>query len=126
MPGHKKLEQRAAVKRLAMRGLTYKDIADILGISLSATARTAQALMSDGEIPDRATRHGVKPAPAPMSHLRNLEERCKVRRGNMYDVLLPLTNEQREWLFKQAPKGTKLAELVRAIIVDAYEEETNA
>jgi transposase len=126
MPAKRKTDRREAVKAMAVRGISNRFIAEALGLSITKVNYMIHTLKNEGELPDRATREGREKKSCPTIHLRLMHERFGVNKGNLRNILLGLTDQQREWLFRQTPKGSVVANVIKAIIVDAYEEETNA
>jgi predicted ArsR family transcriptional regulator len=118
MPGKAKPELRAAVKVLAMQGKTMRQTADEIGATRYAVAYHMRELMAAGEIPKGWERRG------PPAHPYNrLTKDYGVKFGRMSALITTLPREHVRWLVKQIPKGGNFVDVLRSIIVDAYEEE---
>lgn len=111
---------------LANQGLTARQIADAMGMSLWKTHRALHDLVSEGKlkhhterkIASRVQRQGN----APM--LNFIRDRHGLHVGNASDIVMSLTPEQLMWLGKTVPEGVTVAEFCCAVLRDLYDEET--
>ena len=116
-------EEREAVRREAMRGLSIREIADTLDIPYDRASNHISRMMNHGLIPPAAQRKTLAKYGENETFLRNERMRRGIRYGNVVDVLRGMTSEQFLWLLDQVPKGGTLADIMRGIIVDAFQEE---
>lgn len=119
----KRPEEREAVRRVAMRGLSIREIADVLDIEYVRAKNHVTMLFNDGKIPPAAQRKTLAKYGDNEALLRNARMKRGIRYGNVVEVLRGLTPAQFLWLLDAVPKGGTLADIMRGIIVDAYEEE---
>jgi hypothetical protein len=120
----KRPEEREAVRREAMRGLSIREIADTLDIPYDRASNHISHMMNHGLIPPAAQRKTLAKYGENETLLRNERMRRGIRYGNVTEVLRGMTPEQFLWLLDQVPKSGTLADIMRGIIVDAYEEES--
>jgi hypothetical protein len=107
-----------------MRGLSIREIADTLDISYDRASNHISHMMNHGLIPPAAQRKTLAKYGENETLLRNERMRRGIRYGNVTEVLRGMTPEQFLWLLDQVPKSGTLADIMRGIIVDAYEEES--
>jgi predicted ArsR family transcriptional regulator len=119
-------EERKAVLALTLKGKTIRDISDRLGLPFQRTKTHVNALLRQGLIPSAVTRKNACRFTEAELFLRNESTRRQVRYGQIIDILLGLHVNQINWLLDQIPKNGSLSDVLRAIIVDAYEEEQHA
>lgn len=104
------------VAKLRHEGATHMEIAEALNISTTAVARAVKKARADGIMP-----------PAKEGRVRGkIDEELKTHgllRGNVQDVLEGLTPEMRDWFMRQTPRGTTVASMLAAIVIDAYNDE---
>jgi hypothetical protein len=126
VPQQPKKELTAGIKRLAMLGLSNIEIASELKVTKWSVIYHIHKLMAAKEIPSAKARRGNPLLPEHSVHLRTLRARYGVSWGSMQAMLAGLTKEQREWLFQSTPRRSTVGDIIRSIIVDAYEEESDA
>lgn len=119
----KRPEEREAVRRVVMRGLSIRETADTLDIPYARASNHILHLMNHGIIPPAAQRKTLAKYGENETLLRNERVRRGIRYGSITEVLRGMTPEQFLWVLDQVPKGGTLADIMRGIIVDAYEEE---
>jgi DNA-binding transcriptional regulator LsrR (DeoR family) len=103
---------------LSQQGKSRKEIAAELGISVSKVSFFAQYARK---------RHGLQIAPfesKDRSFVMNLVRNKKT--GSVGKLLYGLPRPVATWLVSQIPADATLADVVRAIVVDAYDEETTS
>ena len=62
----------------------------------------------------------------PRTNFRRMVERGEIRTGGgILQLVDGLPLNVQDWLISQAPEGTTVQEIIRAIIVDAYHEEVD-
>jgi hypothetical protein len=115
---------RAAIRALALSGLTHRQIAEAARCTYGSVVHHVNALVQSGEIPRvglrrKTTQHRDKER----WRLQAARERHGVVLGNWHTVLRALSDDQLDWLLAQVPKNATAADVVRAIIIDAYEDE---
>lgn len=118
----KRPEEREAVRRVAMRGLSIREIADVLDIEYVRAKNHVTMLFNDGKIPPAAQRKTLAKYGGNEALLRNARMKRGIRYGSITEVLRGMTPEQFLWVLDQVPKGGTLADIMRGIIVDAYLE----
>lgn len=106
-----------------MTGATATEVAASLGLSVHRVRKCTAQLLSGGEIPPVKLRrrpelggNGAKP---PRFRAYPLGRRF----GRIDEMLAQLTPKQAAWLVNQVPPDGLLTDVVRAIIIDAYNEE---
>jgi molybdenum-dependent DNA-binding transcriptional regulator ModE len=125
MVGIAKPEYRAEIKRLAMLGLTIPQMAQKAGVSYWSAAYHLNKLVQAGELPKIRARRG-RNMPGPRTTQHTLRARYGVTFGRMSALFQSLSVDQRDWLLKQVPLGGEAIDVLRAIIVDTYEEDKDA
>ncbi len=107
-------DTRAAIASDLRRKVTYVAIAKQYGVSKSTITRVARA--------ERLVRRKKTPAQL-------------IRDGSLSGVsaskgfvgwLLTMPDDVVNWLVEQAPQGARASDVVRAIVIDAYHDETPA
>ena len=115
--------RRAAVKGLALQGLTLAQISRELDIAFGSAQYFTRSLMLDGEEPAAMARKVGAAALTSMQHVELLRRREGLRAGTMSQLLRHLSMEHVNWLIRQVPKGGTVADVIRACVVDAFEGE---
>lgn len=118
-------ELRAKVKDLAMRGMTIRQIADAVPTTYDKAKYHICTLYRLQEIPEAATRRkfGDKNPKTRVLAMARYQHGVKI--GSMSDILSDLPPKQLDWLLRQTPKGGTVADIVRSLIVDTFNEETS-
>lgn len=111
MPDHLKSSILSRLKD----GLTYAVIAKEHGISIDTVGRLARG-------------HGMRRSFPPA--MRSAKERIQIgslpvstKNMTVSTFVLTLPEDVIEWLDKETPKGSRMCDLIRAIIIDAYNGE---
>jgi orotate phosphoribosyltransferase-like protein len=115
--------RRAAVKGLALQGLTLAQISRELDIAFGSAQYFTRSLMLAGEVPAAMARKDGAAALTSMQHVELLRRREGLRAGTMSQLLRHLSMEHVNWLIRQVPKGGTVADVIRACVVDAFEGE---
>ena len=116
-------EEREAVRQLALKGMSIREIALALEISYDRSKNHVTALFNAGVIPPAAQRKRIGRDEGQDAALNAERVRRQVRYGTMLEVMRGLDMKQVVWLLDQVPKGGTVADIMRALIVDAYDEE---
>ncbi len=116
----------ARIKEMSMGGMSAQAVSDALGVKYGSVAYHIRVMMARGDMPNVRVRRTRTSDPSPTVRLQSLRDRYEVRLGSIKEVILKLPEEKQEWLVRQAPKGGTVADVIRAIIIDAYEEENDA
>jgi hypothetical protein len=117
------VELRAKIKDLAMRGMSIRQIAAVVPTSYDKAKYHVCALYWMGQIPDAATRRKFGDKNPKTRVLAMARYQHGVRAGSMNDILSALSPETLDWLLRQTPKGGTVADIVRSMIVDVFNEE---
>jgi predicted XRE-type DNA-binding protein len=125
MPPAPDLTMRNRVKELAVTGLSHKQIAEALGCPRTTVSHYMLKLLRDGEIPPVVVRKTIVSTPQD-TRLTVLKRKYGIKLGTMINLMKSLETEHMHWLFEQTPTGSEVADIIRAIIIDAYEEENDA
>jgi orotate phosphoribosyltransferase-like protein len=106
---------------LANQGMTTQQIADEVGIKRGAVGSRMSRLMAQGKL----QRHPVRSGNIDTSKGRYwfMRQRHKKRLGNMGQVLLGLTLDEVDWVFKNTPAGMTAAEWCAALLKDVIADE---
>lgn len=115
--------RRAAVKGLALQGLTLAQISRELDIAFGSAQYFTRSLMLAGEVPAAMARKDRVTELTSMQQVELLRRREGLRAGTMSQLLLHLSLEHVNWLIRQVPKGGTVADVIRACVVDAFEGE---
>jgi len=112
------------IVELANQGLTAQQIADEVGIKRGAVGSRMSRLMKQGKLQRQPVRSGnIETAKGRYWLMR---QRHKKRLGNMGQILIGLTFDEVEWIFKHTPTGLTAAEWCAALLKDViYEEKHN-
>lgn len=113
--------RRAAVKELALQGLTLAQISRTLDIAFGSAQYFTRSLMLAGEVPAAMARKDGVTALTSMQHVELLRRREGLRASTMSQLLRHLSMEHVNWLIRQVPKGGTVADVIRACVVDAFE-----
>jgi DNA-binding Lrp family transcriptional regulator len=124
MSAHRKPALRVAIKQMALDGKKLGAIAAELNVSLSSVIYHVRSMLDEGELPRARIRRGF--AASGESVLDRVRHKHGVSCGRMSDFVKSLSDEQLFWLIGQVPPGGTFADVLRAIVVDAYEEENDA
>lgn len=116
-------DEREAVRQLALKGMSIREIALALEISYDRSKNHITMLFNAGVIPPAAQRKRLGRDEGQDAALNAERVRRQVRYGSMLEVLRGLDMKQVGWVLDQVPKGGTVADIMRALIVDAYEEE---
>jgi hypothetical protein len=119
-------ELRARVKELALCGLTIRQIAEAAPTTYDKAKYHVCTLHRLQEIPGAATRRKLGDGDPEQRRVALARYGHGVRVGYIRDILVGLTPAQLDWLLAQTPKGGAVGDIIRAIIIDAYEEENDA
>ena len=122
MPSKPNLTMRHLVREQALKGLSHRQIAEALGCNRTTVAHYMLKMLRDGEIPPAVVRKTIVSTPQD-TRLTVLKRKYGIKLGTMTELMKSLPTEQMQWLFEQTPPGGEVADIIRAIIVDAYEEE---
>jgi uncharacterized protein (DUF3820 family) len=113
---------RDKVKALALEGMTAIHIAGELGVSYYTVQHYIRVLLADNALPYASQRK-----PRTKGYARKGFERIRMKYGvhfgRMTDFVADLPEDHLVWIVGQIPKGGTFADVLRAIIVDAYEDE---
>jgi len=108
---------------LANQGLTTQQIADEVGIKRGAVGSRMSRLIAQGKLQRQPVRSGnIETAKGRYWVMR---QRHKKRLGNMGQVLLGLTLDEVDWIFKHTPAGMTAAEWCAALLKDVIAEEND-
>ncbi len=102
---------------LALQGMTGKAIAAKTGIPMRTVNYRITRMVQTGKLSkahERKIAAGVSPP---------RRRKFEVKLGCLSDVIRGMSEEQITWLVSQVPKGGKISDIVRAIVVDAHFEE---
>jgi len=105
-----------------MQGLTAREIAERLDITVNVATQRVSHLVRHGLLPKAAERKAKRRKEA-WSKVRRLTYEHGKLHGSMSQVIDCLNIDQAEWLFNNTPAGATVAEFIASIIVDTYEEE---
>jgi len=125
MPPKSDNNLRNAVKELALKGMTHQQMSEALGRTRGSIGHQMLKLLEDGEIPYAVSRKVIVSTPAD-TRLTVMKRKYGIKLGTMINLMKSLDEATMVWLFEQTPPGSEVADIIRAIIIDAYEEETNA
>ena len=117
-PESDRLNER--VVDLAHRGMTVRQIADTLGISYSIARGRVQKMYAAGRIPPASVRKGT--IQKKQTTIRMEFRTAGVTYGRMADIVENLTPAEVRWLVNETPRGSTLADLLTAMVRDAYAE----
>ena len=108
---------------LANQGLTTQQIADEVGIKRGAVGSRMSRLIAQGKLQRQPVRSGnIETAKGRYWVMR---QRHKKRLGNMGQVLVGLTLDEVDWVFKTTPSGMTAAEWCAALLKDVIAEEND-
>ena len=114
---------RQKVKDLAMTGAKATDIAATLSISVSRVRGYICRMVEANEIPPVVLRRRPGTDMQKKRPARAAAYKFTARFGRIDELFAGLTEEQADWLVSQIPPGCLLIDVIRAIIIDAYEED---
>ena len=114
---------REAVKSLATQGLTIQQMADRLGISFARVNHYRGLLMNAGEIKPAAARKPRQVIAGEQARSQAGKMSVRLKHGTMGQLVKQMPPEHVAWLTTQIPDGGTLADVIRACIVDAYEDD---
>ena len=111
------------IVELANQGLTTQQIADEVGIKRGAVGSRMSRLIAQGKLQRQPVRSGnIETAKGRYWVMR---QRHKKRLGNMGQVLVGLTLDEVDWVFKTTPSGMTAAEWCAALLKDVIAEEND-
>ena len=111
------------IVQLANQGLTTQQIADEVGIKRGAVGSRMSRLIAQGKLQRQPVRSGnIETAKGRYWVMR---QRHKKRLGNMGQVLVGLTLDEVDWVFKTTPSGMTAAEWCAALLKDVIAEEND-
>lgn len=116
-------EVRNAVRELAMKGATIRQIGEALKMDYQKAKYHVCTLYQKREIPDATIRRRLGDGNPKTRAVAMARHRHGVKIGSMSDILSDLSPEALDWLLRQTPKGGTVADIMRSLIVDAYLEE---
>jgi hypothetical protein len=109
------------IKELALQGMGSREIGDELGYAERLIRGRLTRMRRAKAIPpvlqcreDRGMR----------TTIRNLCQKYDKNLGRLTYVMSQLTDEETLWMYNETPKGMMVADLVVALIRDAYAEDT--
>lgn len=106
-----------------MTGATAREIAADIGISVSRVRGYIARLVSAGEIPRVALRRKPVANAVGKRPTRALAYKFSARFGRIDEMFAQLTPSQSAWLVKQIPPDGLLVDVLRAIVIDAYNDD---
>lgn len=98
------------------RGQRLREIARKLGVCVSMAHSYVEGAKAQGILPSRNR-------PIKETTLRMIVRSRGIDFGKWASVIEKLNPEVQNWLIDQVPQGSNLAEMVAAIITDAYHDE---
>jgi hypothetical protein len=113
--------RRAAVKGLALQGLTLAQISRKLDIAFGSAQYFTRTLMLAGELPAATARKDGATELTSLQYVEMFRRREGLRAGSMSQLLQHLSIEHANWLIRQVPKGGTIADVIRSCVVDAFE-----
>lgn len=108
---------------LANEGLTTQQIADKVGIKRGAVGSRMSRMIGEGRLERQSVRNGNINNMNARAYI--LSKRYKTLMGSMSELMINLTIEEAELLFKTTPEGITVAEwcavLMRDVIAEGIE-----
>lgn len=117
----KSVTRRKEIARLIKEGVSRHEIRHRLGISNARLTQDVHLARRDGYLP--AFRTKKPPEESATKRMQKAIEAENITGGTMYSVYGGLTAEVQDWLLRQVPESSSVADTVAAIITDAYFEE---
>ena len=111
------------IVQLANQGLTTQQIADEVGIKRGAVGSRMSRLIAQGKLQRQPVRSGN--IETSKGRYWVMRQRYKKRLGNMGQVLVGLTLDEVDWVFKTTPSGMTAAEWCAALLKDVIAEEND-
>ena len=108
------------VVELANQGLTVRQIAAKTSLPHTVVRGRVQKMFAAGRIPPAAVRKGT--IQKKQTTIRSEFRTAGVTYGRMADVVENLTPAEVRWLVSETPRGSTLADLLTAMVRDAYAE----
>ena len=109
------------ITEMASQGMGSREIGDELGYHARMIAARVTRLRKAKDIPPVID---CREGRDMRTIIRNLCQKYGKNLGRMTQVMERLTEEQIIWMFRETPDGSTVAELVAALIRDAYDEDT--
>ena len=114
------------VKEMSLLGLTTREIGEKLGLHQSTIQKRVALLEHAGELPHLHARREIAARKRRENHAgKHAMSKTDKPWGRMSDLAERLSDKQLFWLGKQVPDGGTVAEVIAAIVVDAYFEEND-
>jgi hypothetical protein len=123
MPVKTNVALRALIKHHVLQGKSITESAFLAGVSYYSAVHHTRMLLLAGEIPSAS----VRKTPADRSGDREynrIRMQYRKRFGRMSDLVAGLQGEHLVWLLDQIPEGGTFSDVLRSIIVDAYDDDT--
>jgi transposase-like protein len=111
-------ERRPLVKGYAEKGMTVKEIAEKTGLRVRQVNYYIRQLMLAKELKPAIARKWT-----PQVGILYRAQKEGLKLGRVREVLMRLSPETLTWLLRQVPEGASVADVLRGIVVDVYEEE---
>lgn len=116
--------QRIPLKRVAElieEGRTVEEIAEVFAVPTAKAVNWCWRARKEGLAPPK-----LKAGASGFYYIDNRARRhAGVPPGSMVNVLGPLDEPMLNWLIQQTPDGATVADTIRAIVIDAYQEENS-
>jgi hypothetical protein len=119
--GVESAELNMRITEMASQGMGSREIGDELGYHARMIAARVTRLRKAKDIPPAID---CRKGRDMRTILRNLCQNYGKNLGRLTQVMERLTEEQIIWVFRETPEGSTVAELIAALIRDAYDEET--
>lgn len=104
------------ILKLVRANWSQKDIAAHMGLPRTRVYNAVRSARVVGDLPPARRSTAI---PMSFSHAA---KRSGVRAGNPLDILRDVSPDVMYWLLDETPLGSSVMELIRGIVIDAYNE----